>query len=196
VERHARLWQEVELSSPDGLPVRVVWAPSPLLTGPQWWHQGLPVRVGDAASHTLDSTDAFLAICIDGVLLLHRHPVWAADALRILAEGRVDFTRCAAVAAGHGVDDALEAALALLGGEFGALPESATPGRPDGGVRYRARGRGASLRADWAVTRRNLPARRRLTGLAAFLADRWDLEEERRVPVEAGRRFIRRLSRR
>jgi hypothetical protein len=158
------------------------------------------VRVGDAASGVLDASDAFLTTCVEGVLLPHRHPLWVPDAYMILTAARVDLARCAAIAADHGEDDALAAALDLLGGEFGApVPDDPAvwhPGRPERSAARSHRVPMASLRADWAVVRRNLSRRESLTGFAAFLADRWNLEGVRRVPAEAGRRVIGRLRRR
>jgi hypothetical protein len=198
MERHARLWQEYLLTSPGGRAIRLAWSPASWSSGIRWWQEGVPVAAGSAASRVLDATDAFLVTCVDGMLSPHRHPLWVADAHRIVAGAAVDPDRCATAAAGDGVEDAFAGALGVLGAEFGlALPFPV----PSAATRARSSDRSrrippTPLRADWAAVRRNRPAGRLLGDAADFLADRWDLESAAGIPAEAGRRAVRRLRRR
>lgn len=187
--RHTRLWHETEATSRDGFALRVVSVPSPWLEREAWWQSGSAVTVGSATAATLSATDAFLVTCIDGAFRPHRHPIWVADAHRILATGTVDPERCERIATEHRVADALTAAWRLLGDEFG---ESLPPG-PEIASDHRHRPPDSPLQSDWAALRRVRAGRPAIHLAPAFLADRWGLEHARQVPAEAVRRLSRRF---
>jgi hypothetical protein len=219
---HVRRRREVDFRGPEGEKLDVHWHLHPAFMRPgdgnesdaSFFRRAVPVTIGSTETKMLDPTDFFLHVIVHGASTGWRtHPLWAADAVTMIAAGAVlDGERFVTLTRDSNTALPVVRALEYLSSEFGLAPQFASGydalselaplahrlllrqrrlyaqiafGWKSPTWLHRVLGPFASTYHYWAVQTVTWPPGRAVREFPGWLADTWHLDGPADLPLAA-----------